>query len=302
MHEIFNLRFQFRLRPAHPSDFVERHGGLSVAVSVGFVAYVILRMTILGIPARRPDHPAIRIRLEPAKIVTEDTPDLAPDPGFSEVAATTIAPSESEDFRQESATGEQTSDTADDAVTIAAWVPRSEVDRARLEDVMNQVRDFSEQLQQRENDVKADINRLEIESAGREFALNTDGGRAGIIRLIDVTDFPEDLVLRVLARYGISVEYRSVSPDTQSSRSFLNAVSTESGTFTNVQRDGYYEVFVLSAKSVSMMSSMELRALQARGHDPLRTRTRSVTFGIVRDEEYGEYALDVTSMVVEALR
>ncbi len=287
-------------RPPHPADFVEKYGGYLVAAAIGAVAVVCLHVTILSLPALREAGHELRIRLEPFSTPSEE--EQPEDEGFEEVAATTVNPAETDEFRSDAQEGGGDPDeAAEKPVNIESWLPATEEDQRRLDNILAQVRDSVHQVEERATDVKAEINRLSVESIGREFTLNSDGGRRGIIRTIDVEAFPEDLVLRVLGRYGIDIEYRHVTPE-QGQRSFLNAATTAEGTFTNAQQEGYYEVFVLSAKAVAMMATLELQALQNQGHDPVKTRIREVTFGIVRDNEFGDYALDVIDLKVEHLR
>ncbi len=288
-------------RPPHPADFVEKYAGYLIATVVGIVGAIFLQLTILQIPIVEIARRELRIRLQPPPALPNE--EVQPlEAVFTEVAATSVNPADTEEFRSDADKGGgDPAEVADEPVNLASWLPATEQDRRKLDDILAQVNDSVNAVEQRATEIKAEINRLSVESVGRQFTLNSDGGRRGIIRTIDVEQFPEDLVMRVLARYGITVEFRHVTPDV-GQRSFLNAATTAQGTFTSTVREGYYEVFVLSTKAVSMMATMELQALQKRGHDPVKTRIREVTFGIVKDEEYGDYALDVVDLKVERLR
>lgn len=292
-------------RRPRPSDFVERHGGGVVAVACGVLAFVLLNLTIIALPKVEEKLQELRVRLEPA-------PQAAPEPeppaaatqpvAMDELAATSVNPGETDEVRLDAREGvEETVLAMASTTTIEGWVPQTDADRERLASVVSRVRNLGDTVEFQETNAAAEVNRRMVESAGRKFLLNSDGGRAGIIRTIDVSSFPEDLVKRVLARYGISIEFRNVELDGET-RSFLNSATTEAGTFTSVQREGYYEVFVMSAKALSMLSSMQLRALQDRGHDPMRTRVTKIVYGIVKDEEFGDYGLGVTEMEVEVIR
>jgi hypothetical protein len=148
--------------------------------------------------------------------------------------------------------------------------------------------------------VKADINRLSIESAGREFLLNTDGGKNGVIRTFDFSEFPKEITQPLLARYGISVEYRHVDPS-KNTRKFLNSATFDDGTFTNVQKEGFYEVLVFSPKAVALMAGKETAALFARDFEPRNSRIRKVVFGIIKNDQ-NEYDLGIIDLEVEHLR
>lgn len=290
----------WRLRAPRPGDLVERCGGLLVSSAIGALAFVLLQITVLSIPRVAETLGELRVRLAP-----EPEPETVPveplsQPMIEELAATSVNPADIDDVRSDAAEGAEAM-LAMAKKGIEGWMPRTDDERRRLEAVVSGVRDLGDIVEVEETDAKAEVNRRAVESAGREFLLNSDGGRSGVVRTIDVSSFPEDLVVRVLARYGISIEFREVEVDGET-RSFLNSATTEKGTFTSVRQGGFYQVFVMSPKALSMMSAMELRAMQERGHDPLRTRVRKVVFGIVKDDEFGDYGLGVTELEVERVR
>jgi hypothetical protein len=282
-------------RAGHPGDFVERYGGFVVATALALVVHAWLFVTEYQrvVPlAAEPD---------PIKIVLESRPEPPPaDAGFTEAVATSMNPVEDAAAAQAVLARAMELLERPPAPTVESWRPATPEENQRLERLREEVLDARDAMENRQTDLKGQINRLAVESAGREFLLNSDGGRAGIIRTIDVGDFPESVLVPVLGRYGITIEYRYVEPD-PAARTFLNAAVTSEGTFTSTQQAGYAEVFVCSPKAVSMMATMETQAIMARGLDPGRTRVRSVTFGIVMDAD-GRHAMGVTNLETEQVR
>lgn len=295
-----------RLRAGHPDDMVERFGGYLVAFAIGLVTFTWMATTVIRLPAAAIPTPAIKIVLRPEP----QTPDVPPVPTdqqadeltFEEIAATAINANEEAPLRDSMDGAELAALLPEDIrpPSLSQWTPNSPDAQRRVEALRQSVADYRDRLEIHETGVQAEINRLAIESAGRRFLLNTDGGRTGIIRTLDMADFPLHIVRPILERYGITIEYKHVNPE-ETRRGFLNAATTAEGTFTTVAREGYYEVFVLSAKAVSMMAAKEVTALQARGYEPGRARIRKVQFGIIKNKD-DEFDLDVVEMEVERVR
>ncbi|MCB2155552.1 hypothetical protein KQI84_11755 [bacterium] len=285
-------------RPSHPDDWVERHAGLVIALAVGIGAWVLLATTPLTISIPEPEIP-MKIVLKPA--VPEPEPEIAPEElQPAEVAATTVTPVEEAPLEVAMLMEDTPLEEVDDSPrSLVDWAPRTEAERQAFQSMVSKVADARDRLEKRQTDLEGQVDRIAIEAAGREFLLNSDGGREGIIRTLDTSGFPDDIVIPLFARYGITVEYRNVRP--QGNRKFLNSATTSEGTFTNVEREGYYEVFVMSTKAVSMMASMETTALMERGYDPIHSRIRKVVFGIIKDE-MDEYSLGVTDIEIERIR
>ncbi len=291
----------FRL--PQPDDWVENYGGYVVALAVGILAFSYLYATKLHIPRPPEIEPTVRMILRPIppKPEEEEKPPEEQKEGAPEVEenVATFVPEEVE---------EAVPDEPEPAepVTIESWVPQTEAERERLNAVIADVQNYRDRLEVKETEIKAEINKRVVESKGREFLLNSDGGKAGVIRTLDVSGFPEDLVVKVFNRYGITIEHRNVRLD-EANRSYLNTATTESGTFTSVQHEGFYEVFVLSPKAVAYMSALETQALTDGGHNPRTTRVRKITFGIVKQEDPNckqcePYILGVVDMEVERIR
>lgn len=289
---------------AGPDHWAERWGSF-ISSSAIFAALLVVAATMeLADKPPEPDPPRIAMilsRPEPLEPEPPPPPPPMPDSTFEEAVALTTNPADIEEFRPDAA----------DLVTAATdLVPNpldpsadpgqgTRYDPRAIAALEQKMLDFRDQVEANQSQLEADIMRLAVESAGKEFILNSDGGKAGIIRTFDAVGIPEDVLLPVLRRYGITMEMRHTRPS--GGRAFLSAARTEMGDFTTVQQEGEYMVFVLSAKAVSMMASMETAALMERGFEPRKTRVRRVEFGIVRDED-GRWALGVTDLQVEQVR
>jgi len=185
--------------------------------------------------------------------------------------------------------------------TLEDWSPRTANDIKRLDAIAEKLLDQQERIEAKATGIESEINRRMLEVAGRKFLFDSDGGREGMIKVLNIEGFPQDLVKRVLARYGITIQYRKVTTeDLENSRTFFNAVAAEEGDFTAITQDGYYEVFSLSSKAVAMLSAIERKHLNDMRHNPAQTRIRKIEFGIVIDEE-GEYGLGVTDIETEVI-
>ncbi|MBI5154469.1 hypothetical protein HZA57_04455 [Candidatus Poribacteria bacterium] len=282
-------------RPGHPSDLAERFGGFLVAFAVSAVSFAWLSTSLIT-TFRVPEAlPSIRIVLGPSE---EPVPAALQElPAFADIVATYVQPEEPQGPPPEDAAEE---DTKPGQVTVANWRPTTEKDAESVRAVLDEMALARQRLGVAETELKGRVNRLAVESAGREFLFNSDGGKSGIIRTLDFEGMPDEVVNEVCARYGIEVEYKFVRPDA-GSRRFLNAALTSEGAFTSAQEEGYYHVFSLTPKAVSMMAAIEVTALMARGFEPGTTRIRKITFGIVKDNE-GVYVLGVTDLEAEDLR
>ncbi len=186
--------------------------------------------------------------------------------------------------------------------SLEEWKPDNALKERQLNKLMNRISDQEANLQSQRDGIRAALNRREVETTGREFLFNSDGGKQGVIRLLDVEGFPTDVVKRVYARYGIDVDYRYLRPeDLNTKRTYFNKVITNDDSFTTKREAGYYEVFQLSSKAISLLAGLEREAITSQQRDPRNTRVRSVTFGIILNDR-NEYALGVTDLQFERLR
>lgn len=182
-------------------------------------------------------------------------------------------------------------------VAIEDWIPSTE-EAAELRAIRDRIQLQTSHLEASAHDLKAFLIREEVKSAAKNFHFDSDGGMSGAIRTLRTEGFPPEIERQVLDRFGITYDHRYTKPN--AGRSFLNAAETDSGRFTNTSGEGYYDVFVLSPKALNLMTRLELQALFDRGFDPVRSRVRSIVFGIVIDSE-GGYSLGVVDIDVERL-
>lgn len=182
--------------------------------------------------------------------------------------------------------------------TLRNWAPTNE-EAEQLDQIRNEVAEDRKELNQRATKVREANVRMDVDSAWKDFQLNSDGGLEGAIRLLNVDKFAPEKVQPILDKYGITFERRHTKPS--AGRGFLNAASTDRGTFRDVSTEGYYEVLVLSGRAVAYMATLETEALNRRNYDPATTRIRKITFGIV-DNGRGELDLGVTDLQVEQIR
>lgn len=304
-------------RPKIPA--AERNVGTATGAATALAAWLALAFTMLP-PATTPtadvatDSPRIEILLEEFSQQQEPKPappnPAAAEPDFEEAAATRAAPPEAEP-QPEEAPEEAVESPADtqapppeeqpDAPTIENWRPDS-IAAAQIAELQLEAEARKKKLNTLRTNLKETIQRREVEQAGKEFLLDSDGGIEGVIRTMDFSLVDEEQAIEVLrTRYGITFETRMVKP--MAGRRYLNAARGSDGTYTSAQVEGVYEVFTLSPKAVSIMSTMEIAAMQAEGFEPSKSRLREVEFGLIRDEkEPGGWRLAVIKMRAEKIR
>lgn len=110
----------------------------------------------------------------------------------------------------------------------------------------------------------------------------------GTVRELDLSGYPQGATDRVMQRYGLRITERAVAAGVP--QTFLSSASSpDGGRFLSDRAGasnapGIYHVFLLSAKSVAVMSQLEDAELAKRNLDPLRTRVTHVKFGLVGPE------------------
>ncbi|MCC6547406.1 hypothetical protein IT570_09585 [Candidatus Sumerlaeota bacterium] len=185
-----------------------------------------------------------------------------------------------------------------DKVALEDWSPTND-EAAQLDQIRSEVAQNKKELSQRATKVRESNIRMEVDSAMKDFKLNSDGGVEGAIRLLNVDGLAPAKIQPVLDKYGISFERRHTKPT--SGRGFLNSAATSRGTFRDVSTEGYYDVMVLSGRAVHFMATLETEALMNRNYDPATTRIRKITFGIINNGQ-GELDLGVIDLQVEQIR
>ncbi len=286
---------EVRLR-SHVSALESQTGNIA-AVAFWAVVFVVLSMLKGAIPGNvpPPEPEPIEIILDAPIPVPEDT--TQPIEQMVEEAVATHAPLGDE-------AGEEIDPIfnvpSNSQATLESWTPTPE-QAVALSDINLALQAASRDNDSRRVEVSKGIQDREMNLAGREFILNSDGGLKGVIRTLDVSGFEEAEVQRVLAQqYGITIETKRVKP--QAGRNFLNAAKTADGLFTTAAEEGVYDVFLLSSKARSIMASMEITEMQNQGYDPTVTRIREIEFGMIRDEKTNQLRLAVTNLKLERIR
>ncbi len=297
---------------------LERNAGYLVAVPAVTAVLVILALIRLPLPQEppplpmkvvvqleEPPEPEPMVEPEPEPQPVEEPPPMpevvATRPDSDEQGEEIVDPVKAEEppATRELVLEQPLDEPVPTPPNIVDWVPN--VDEAEqiaaLREELNQAR---EQLDAKAREVREFVIKQEVSSAARDFELSSDGGTEGAIRLLNLQDhFPEAIIEQIKARYGIRYDHRYTTPS--AGRGFLNAATTEAGSFSNTQRPGYYEVLVLSPKAIHAMSLLEREAMLDKGFEPRRDRVRKVVFGIVMNRQ-GEYDLGVTDLEIERVR
>ncbi len=295
------------------------HRYLGYTVAVPLVVLLLFILTLIEIRRHEPTRSEpMRVTMEieeppaPEPPPEEQTPEeeqlaeLDPVP-FDQVVATRVdSPEDDTEPIRDPVQGEQRAaeelvaelESPPPPTSVEDWVPTTD-QMADLRALQSEVSRERSSLERAAKEMRESIIRREVSSAARDFELDTDGGTQGAIRLLKLDGFPEHVVEEVLARYRITFERRHATPS--AGRGFLNAAQTSSGTFRNLDREGYYDVLVLSTYAMTYMASRELEALQRKGYDPGTTRVRKITFSIVMNSE-DQYDLGVVDLEVERVR
>lgn len=305
-----------RLKAKFWAIWSRRYVGHTIAVPL--VLLLLFVMTLIEFRARiTPEPEPMRITMEippdvpepepppPEEEPAEEPPELDPVPFEPAVATRVDSPEDETELVLDPEEGEP--DASDmlaeqemppPPVDVRDWVPTTD-QMAELRTLDREVNRQAEALDAAAKEIREMIVRREVSSAARDFELDTDGGLHGAIRMLKLDGFPQEIVEQVLGKYRITFERRHASPS--AGRSFLNAAQTEGGTFRNVDREGIYDVLVLSSYAMTFMATKEIEAVQARGYDPATTRVRKIVFGIVMNNE-NEYDLGVVDLEMERVR
>lgn len=287
---------------------LERHAGLLIAVPL--VAAILILLNFVYIEIKRDESAAFPTTLLVDLEIQQPEPVLEPPspvpPILSQVAATRVGSQETGEMIVDPVPGEKDSAAQmmfeaavpPPAPSIVDWIPNTK-QATEIQTIRDKVIDQSQTLEERQKNIKENIIRMEVVSAAKDFELNSDGGTEGAIRLLKLDNYEPEQIRPLLDRYGISFERRYTKP--VAGRGYLNAASTEAGTFRNVEKEGFYDVLVLSTRAVGYLATLETSALGERGYNPASTRVRKIIFGVVMNTR-GEYDLGVTELQVEQIR
>lgn len=302
--------YAYPMCEVEPPHWLERWGGAIVTVAVHLALAMVLFSRPLERPVPRiPDPPSIVMMLAPA----DPLPETLPSSSFEPVAATAASAAEEQSAAMTDAVElppevseieqalAQASEVAGESGSGARLV-LSPALAGQLREEARRIAKERQDLRKEQVDLEASLMRIEMESKGRNFTLSTDGARTGAVRVLNVSDYPPEIVRQVFSRYNIRIE-RNVIPSSAGvgMPSFLNAAETKDGTYRNVPAEGPQDVFVLTTRAVHLLSLMETQALQVRGYDIRRARIREVHFGIVKNEQ-NEWDLGVTHLLAEEVR
>jgi hypothetical protein len=312
------------MRNRRRTPLLERHAGRATATVLAVAAYLSLAVQPIALPppAATPEEPPpIVIDLAPPPPEPQPPPHHPPQQEPEGIAATRTtdeaeagqeAPAEpqADATKALEATAEvpgldaeaeppQVMVAIPEAPSLAQWVPSAQQE-ARLHQMKADATRNAERVQEQFRTLQARVQKREVESKGREFAIASDGGLEGIVRTANFSSVGDDSLARAVLqrRYGIVFEYRNVTP--AAGRSFLNAAKSKDETFVSSAAAGFFEVMSMPPKAISMMAALESEALLARGFDPSTTRIREIEFSLVPDG--GDWRLAVTNLVAEPLR
>ncbi|MCX8035956.1 MAG: hypothetical protein N3D11_02655 [Candidatus Sumerlaeia bacterium] len=129
------------------------------------------------------------------------------------------------------------------------------------------------------------------EAGGVKRPYTSAGSERGTVREIDMARYPKSMQERFMARYKIKIQSRLVKDGGRSS--YVNAVTTDRGTYLNSGGTGYYEVMTLSGEVLARMAQLEEAELRKRNLNPTRALVREIVFGL-REEPNGQVDLYVT--------
>jgi len=178
-------------------------------------------------------------------------------------------------------------------------IAKTTLDPETLDQFRDQLQKTQQDLEARKSKVMTQIASIApVEGPGIKRSYSSAGSDHGVIREIDISRYPREMQLRFMARYDIKIEKKMVKAT--STRSYINAVVTDRGSYVNTGGPGYCEVMVLSKKTLARIAELEEQELRKRKMDPLRSRVLEVVFGL-REDENGQVELVVTRFRAEAI-
>lgn len=303
----------FHAQPTFLERWIERWGGVGVAVVMHVALLAILNNHWVQFSAKaRPESLQVRFEL-PADMIANPAPDTPPaanpaPPQFNPAVATVAHPEavESEEIiRPENlprtaALDDHPAEAETEAAVDSATAENPRVLLGLDQQIERELREVNKRRSEQEvalGSLRSQVRRLETQVQGQKWILDSDGGRTGAIRTLNVEHYPEEVVAQVFARYHIRIRKNTV-PSTPGEPSFLNAAVTNEGTYQNVPARGPQDVFILSPSAVHFLSMLETRALQEKGFTPATTRVREIHFGIIKNAE-NNWDLGVIKIVTE---
>jgi hypothetical protein len=267
-------------------SFVERRLPIILSLLAHTVLFLYLWMTF----ERRPAPPE-RMRPIQMHVVrpTENVAEAAPAPApVAAIQRTSPNPTEEEtDKPPVEEQGEpdelEVKPIAPQPTPVPDTVREEKVARTTLDqDLLEKFRADLEQDERehrlRKSKIMVEVAEEAAKSPGLERPFASDGLAKGIVRRIDIASYPHDVQQRFMRRYGIVVRQKFVPAGKR--QSFVNAVSTERGTYENRGSSGYYEVMTLSKQVLRRMAELEQEELLKRNLIPERSQLREIVFGL----------------------
>jgi len=137
------------------------------------------------------------------------------------------------------------------------------------------------------------------QGSGVQAPFASAGSDRGTVRRIDMALYPKSVQERFMTKYRITIQNKMVRGGSQ--QSFINAVTTNHGTYLNSGGTGYYEVMTLPKEVLSRIAELEEQELRKRNLDPLRSRILEVVFGL-REFPNGDVDLVVSRFRAEPIQ
>jgi hypothetical protein len=283
--------------------FYERWGGFLVALFFHLALLSFLLTRHIEPPAlpEEPEVQKIAIMLTPpkeptlpaaARLAPEVAPAAETAPDIAQTAPPTEAPATEPEPAEEAA-----SPPPPPATTVQRLFSdqvKQELERDRQELAMVRT-----ELEKEQTLMHGKIVKESIAAEGRKFQIRTSGDPKGVVRTLELTNYPQAIVDRVLKKYGIRIVRKFVR-DQDPQVTYLNTAETREGLFRSQRGMGVFDVFSLTPQAVAKMSELETAEIVRRGHDPNRTRVIEVRFGIVKTGD--DYDLGIIDIKVEEIK
>jgi len=186
------------------------------------------------------------------------------------------------------------------ATTAEEKPAKTPLDPQTIEQFRAQQEKIQQDLEARKSRVMTQVSGFApAQGPGVKRPYSSAGSDRGVIRELDISKFPVEMQERFKARYGITIQVRRVEGG--SPQSYVNAVTTDHGTYLSSGGSGVFEVMTLSKKVLARIAELEEQELRKRNLDPLRSRVIEVVFGL-REDDRGLVDLVITRFRAEPIQ
>lgn len=289
---------------SYAEEFYERWGGVLVAIAfhVALFSFLLTRYIMPPQPPEEPEVQKISIVLAPPQEPTlpappSHVPEFAPavetSPDVAETSISTEAPATEPEPAEEAVSPPPAPATS--VQRLLSDEVKRELERDRQELAM-----MRKDLTKEQTLMHAQIIKESVAAEGRKFKIRTSGSPTGVLRTLELANYPQPIVDKVLQKYGIRIVRKFVQDGQDSRLTYLNTAETREGVFRSQRGMGVYDVFTLTPKAIAKMSQLETEEIIRRGYDINHTRVIEVRFGIVKTGD--EYDLGIIEMKVEELK